>query len=111
MRCSLWAFFLALTLIAAPAFADRWEAIGADAKDVRWYLDTTTTTRPNANTVTCWYRRDMADGSETTRVVIRRERRWSILYDGKNSYQPGETGWKDIVPDSMMELLYIRLFR
>lgn len=98
---------------APPVLAqanDRWEYLGMDASEGRYYLDTRTVVRPSAEEACFWWKvvHTGADG-----------RQWQVLQrywinGPARRYQPlspSSGSSQDVPPDTMMEAFLERLFR
>lgn len=95
-------------MLSVGALADRWEYIATDKDGDGYYLDTTTTERPDARVVIFWMKRYyLYYGSRLTEM--QRIRMWN----DRTFQRVDEPGYRtqDIPPDSIMEAFFERLFR
>lgn len=91
----------------ASAQSDRWEYLEESAKGKKWYFDLKSIARPDRNTVRVWVKTvDQKGNTEKTFYVIYRDRTFIERPTSGGSFGPNP-----IVPDSMVEALYDRLFR
>jgi YARHG domain len=93
-----------ILVLAATASADRWEYVGDDVDNAKYYLDVTTTERIGGNECRVWIKKESSSGYSTTnRYSFWSHRKYQVI---------SEPGYRvqDVVPDTMTEAVYYRLF-